>query len=521
MAASWLKKACFYEIYPQSFYDSNGDGIGDINGIAEKLDYIQSLGCNALWLNPVYDSPFKDAGYDVRDYFRVAPRYGTNEDLKELVRVAHEKGIRVLLDLVPGHSSEECAWFRQSGQEEENEYSHRYIWTSNAFCNGDGLSFIGGEMPRNATYIINFFKCQPSLNYGFREPKQPWQMHYEAEEPRKTRRLLESVMRFWLDMGCDGFRVDMADSLVKHDGPDRKGTMAVWSDILGNLHRDYPEAAFVSEWNNPALALNCGFDMDFFLDWRGNGYSVLLRDYDIPKFGQPFGKNDSYFCADSQRDISGFLQDYLPKYQQTKDAGLWCLITGNHDTLRVAPLLDDRERRVAFGFLLTMPGAPFLYYGDEIGMPYRWVPTKEGGYQRTGSRTPMQWTLGENLGFSTAPADQLYLPVDDAEDAANVATQEQDPDSFLHYVRSLIALRHKCEDLGNYSTFEVYSAQPGSRLFAYKRCAMLLAVNPGREVLSLELDGTYKAVFCVGDVTLTEHTASMGAQSFVVLQPME
>ena len=152
MAASWLKNAVFYEIYPQSFYDTNGDGIGDIPGITAKLDYIKSIGCNALWLNPWYESPFVDAGYDVSNHTAIAKRYGTLEDAKELFRVAHEKGIHVLIDLVPGHTSEMHPWFQESGKENPPaEFADRYIWTENAFCRGDGMPFIGGEMPRDAT----------------------------------------------------------------------------------------------------------------------------------------------------------------------------------------------------------------------------------------------------------------------------------------------------------------------------------------------------------------------------------
>ena len=180
MAATWLKDAVFYEIYPQSFYDTNGDGIGDINGITEKLDYIKSLGCNALWINPCFDSPFKDAGYDVRDYRKVAPRYGTNEDLCRLFEQAHEKGIRVLLDLVPGHTSEEHEWFRESQKAEKNAYTDRYIWTDFCFEGAEGLPYIGGESERSATYILNFFKCQPALNYGFLNVRKPWQKPLNA-----------------------------------------------------------------------------------------------------------------------------------------------------------------------------------------------------------------------------------------------------------------------------------------------------------------------------------------------------
>ncbi len=519
MAASWLKDAVFYEIYPQTFFDTNGDGVGDIPGIIAKLDYVKSLGCNALWLNPCFDSPFKDAGYDVRDYKKVAARYGTNEDLQELFRVAHDKGIRVLLDLVPGHTSEEHAWFRESGKEEENAYSGRYIWTANAFCRGDGMPFIGGEAPRNATYIINFFKSQPALNFGYRQINEPsWQMPIDHPDCLATREAMKDVMRFWLDAGCDGFRVDMADSLVKNDGNEKIGTMEVWKDIAGAIHAEYPEAALVSEWNNPQQALSCGFDMDFFLDWRGNGYNVLLRDYDIPAFGQGFGENNSYFKLGAERDMTRFLEDYLPAYEATKDIGLRCFITGNHDTLRVAPALDEMERRLAFSFLFTMPGAPFLYYGDEIGMSYRWVRTKEGGYQRTGSRTPMQWGEGKNLGFSSA--EEIYLPVDPACDAPTVAEQEKDPASFLNFTRKLIALRKEYADLGNYSAFEVYSAEPGSRLFAYKRGKLLLAVNPSAESLPLKLDGKYELIYQVGAPEIGEDTLNMTAQSFAVLKPV-
>ncbi len=520
MAASWLKDAVFYEIYPQSFYDTNGDGVGDLKGITEKLPYVKTLGCNALWINPIYDSPFKDAGYDVRDYKKIAPRYGTVEDLKELLDTAHGMGIRVLLDLVPGHTSEEHPWFLRSCEEEENEMWERYIWTDNAFTRGDTMPFIGGEAPRNGTYIINYFKSQPALNFGYTKINEPsWQQPITAPGPMQTREAMKDVMRYWLGLGCDGFRVDMADSLVKNDWPDKKGTMAVWKDITDAIRAEFPEAALVSEWNNPQQALNCGFDMDFYLDWGGNGYNSLLRDYQRNTKGELRTPNNSYFKATSTRDMSRFLEDYLPVYEATKDTGLWCFITGNHDTSRPAPLLDDTERRLAYTFLFTMPGAPFLYYGDEIGMRFRWLPTKEGGYQRTGSRTPMQWDNGKNLGFSTADSKDLYLPVDPAEDAPTVAAQESDPNSMLHHMIKIIALRHDHEALQCYSPFAVYSAQKDSRLFAYKRGDYLLAVNPGMQEEKLTLDANYKVIFTIGAPTITGEAAILPAQSFLILKP--
>lgn len=517
MPANWLKNAVFYEIYPQSFYDSNGDGIGDLNGITEKLPYVKSLGCNALWLNPIYESPFQDAGYDVTNHKKVAPRYGTEADLVRLFETAHGMGMHVLLDLVPGHTSEYHPDFLRSAQETPNEMSDRYIWTDSAFSGGDGMVFIGGEHPRDATYIVNFFKCQPALNYGYRQRNFPWQADINDPAPLANREAMKDIMRHWLNLGCDGFRVDMADSLVKNDGNDKLATMEVWRDIAGAIHAEYPQAALVSEWNNPRAALNCGFDMDFFLNWDGNGYSVLMRDYRV-KDGKATDDN-SYFKLDSTRDPSAFVNDYLPKYEDTKNAGMWCMITGNHDVKRPTANLDDTERRLAYSMILTMPGAPFVYYGDEIGMRYRFIPTKEGGYHRTGSRTPMQWDDTENLGFSTAAAEKLYLPVDPSADAPTVAAQEADENSLLHYVRDVIALRQSHDQLQNQNNFSVYHAALGDRLFAYKRGSYLLTLNPSAEERDLTLDAEYEIVFEMNGARIEGREVHVGAQSFAVLCP--
>ena len=521
MAASWLKDAVFYEIYPQSFCDTNGDGIGDIPGIISKLDYIKSIGCNALWINPWYDSPFADAGYDVRDFRKIASRYGTMEDAEELFRVAHEKGIHVLIDLVPGHTSQEHPWFLESGKEHpDEEYAHRYIWTDNAFCRGDGMPFIGGECPRDGTYIINFFKCQPALNFGYRQIREPsWQQPIDAPAPMATREAIKDIMRFWLKKGCDGFRVDMADSLVKNDGDEKLGTMEVWKDITADVRKDFPQMVLVSEWNNPGCALHCGFDMDFCLDWYGNSYSHLVRYYQMDKQGNVTVDN-SYFNFTSANDPMGFLGDFLPKFEK-RGEGLYCMITGNHDCKRTSFNLSEEERKLAFAFLLTMPGAPFLYYGDEIGMAYRWLPTKEGGYHRTGSRTPMQWNSGKNLGFSDGAAEKLYLPVDPNPGKATVAAQEADPNSMLNHIRSVLALRKAHPDLGNYTSFKVVHAREGDKLLAYKRGSYLLAVNPGGEIKKLPLDGEYEAVYTYGSASIIGSELMVGKHTFTVLKPVK
>lgn len=484
---SWLNEAAFYEIYPQTFYDSNNDGIGDIPGITAKLDYIQKLGCNAIWINPCFTSPFKDAGYDVSNYYEVAPRYGSNEDLIQLFTEAHRRNIHVLLDLVPGHTSEEHPWFQASQKDEKNEYSDRYIWTTNPF-EGYSMPFIGGESERGATYILNFFKCQPALNYGFAKVDRSWQMSTDSPAAQATRQAMVDVMKFWLSQGCDGFRVDMAYSLVKNDGDDKKATIQAWQDMISCVKKEYPQSAFISEWGDPVKALQAGFDMDFYLDVRndgkGNGYNLLARNTDDPLDRL---EDKSYFNADSKQSAHAFLDDYLPQYENSKDMGGFCFISCNHDTPRWAPRLSDRERKIAFAFITTMPGAPFIYYGDEIGMRYQKMISKEGGYYRTGSRTPMQWDHSSNLGFSKATAEDLYLPVDSSSDAPTVADQEDKEDSMLTWVKQLINIRKKHSSLQANAQFTLLSAPNDGRSLVYLRSTRdqsertLIALNPGRQ----------------------------------------
>ena len=524
---TWLKDAVFYEIYPQSFRDTNGDGIGDINGIIEKLDYVKALGCNALWINPWYDSPFRDAGYDVRDYCRVAPRYGTNEDAARLFRTAHEKGIRVILDLVPGHTSEEHPWFQESGKAEKNAFSDRYIWTDFWNSGMAGHPYIGGEMPRDGVYMLNFFKCQPALNYGFFEPKEPWQKSMYDPCALATRQAMKDVMEFWLSMGCDGFRTDMSDSLVKDDDVHKTGTCEVWRDLLGSMREKYPEAAFVSEWSNPWQALeSAGFDMDFILEHWQNGYHTLLRDHENTE------NDKSYFrrSAGEGRDINRFLDDYLRRYEVSQRCTAadpsgrkhyLSLMTCNHDTPRPAWTLSQEELKIAYAFLLTMPGVPFLYYGDEIGMHYlAGLPTKEGGYTRTGTRTPMQWDREQkNFGFSDASEEMLYLPVDPAEDAPDAASQMANPSSLWNTVKAILALRHQHEDLQADAPLMIL-IRDRDKPFVYRRGSLILAVNPSDSDLTAQIPGAErkKVLCCIGNCSGTGAEWKIGAGSFAILQ---
>ena len=514
MGPSWLKDAVFYEIYPQSFQDSNDDGIGDLQGIIRRLDYVAELGCNALWINPCFDSPFMDAGYDVRDYKLVAPRYGTNDDLVQLFAEAHARGIHVLLDLVPGHTSDQHPWFKESAKADPNEYSARYIWTDEALWGMEGRPYIAGMTERSGAYMLNFFASQPALNYGWLDPYKHWMSATDSPEARATIEAMKDVMRFWLDQGCDGFRVDMADSLVKGDDECKSGTCAIWREIRAMMDSDYPDAALVSEWSNPDLALcSAGFHMDFYLDHQRNGYNTLLRDYETE------GGDHSHFLCDAGGSIRRFLDDYLPKYERSRDRGYISFITCNHDTPRPARTLSVAELKLAYALILTMPGVPFIYYGDEIGMRYLDLRTKEGGYQRTGSRSPMQWSRDKNAGFSGAPAEQLYLPQDASADAPCVSEQLADADSLLSEVRRLVALRHAHEDLQADAPFEVVNDNERTAPFVYRRGGLLLAVNPSSAKKTFEDSALVgrELVYRIGNPSVVGGRLVMSGQSFAVL----
>jgi maltose alpha-D-glucosyltransferase/alpha-amylase len=479
----WLKKAVFYQIYPQSFYDSNADGIGDIPGIIAKLDYIASLGVNAVWINPCFVSPFADAGYDVADYYQVAPRYGTNADLERLFSEAGRRGIRILLDLVPGHTSIEHPWFKQSQQAVPNPYTDYYVWNNSVWETPQSdLPIIRGLSQRDAAFVANFFAIQPALNYGFAQPdpQHPWMQPVDAPGPQQVRQEIKNIIAFWLERGASGFRVDMAASLVKRD-PEKRETARFWRSIRDWMDETNPEAVLVAEWGNPAQAVEAGFHADFMLGFNNPGWVSLFRKRGEGRWRDPYAW--SFFDASGHGDIRQFLDEYLYHYEATQPEGFIALITGNHDeTPRLADGRDTAQLKLVYLFLLTMPGTPFIYYGDEIGMRYQRLPSKEGGYGRTGARTPMQWGDGANAGFSAGPEESLYLPIDPAPDRPTVAAQDANPDSLLNRVRSLIRIRHALPALDADADFNVVYAESGKLPFIYSRSKggqrLLVAVNP-------------------------------------------
>ena len=328
-----------------------------------------------------------------------------------------------------------------------------------------------------------------------------------------TREAIKDIMRFWLSHGCDGFRVDMANSLVKRDDWEHSGASMIWRDVRRMLELEFPDAAMVSEWSDPKHALRAGFDMDFYLNHPGNGYSTLLRDYDND------GDHDaSYFKKDSGGNINRFLGQYIDWYEDTKDVGYISLLTCNHDTTRPSFNLDERELKLAYAFIFTMPGVPFLYYGDEIGMRFLDVPTKEGGYTRTGSRTPMQWNRGKNLGFSDGAPEDLYLPVDPSDDAPTVEDQKKDMYSLLNTVKTILKLRRKEVQLQADESFSVVCSEP-DKPFIYHRGHLLLAINPKGQECSMDLDMRDRAViFRIGNGKLHNGKLTMGPQSFVIFR---
>jgi len=484
----WLDHAVFYQIYPQTFYDSDGDGIGDLQGIIAKLDYVKSLGVKGVWINPFCESPFRDAGYDASDFYTVAPRYGTNEDARRLFAEAHKRGLRVIIDYVASYTSSDHPWFKASCDPTPNRYTNWFVWTSGTWYPGwdqNRAGFIQGYCERDAQYLSNFFWHQPALNYGYAkpDPAQPWQLPTDHPDVMALKEEMRNVLRFWLEMGADGFRADMAGSLVKSD--DGTETAEFWRSLRELMDREYPGRFMVSEWSNPKDATAGGFHADF-LHWFP-GYDDLFQK---EKKRSAYHDGHSYFDADGLGDIRHFLDTYLDQHDASRASGYIALPFGNHDLQRIKNAgRTDREVAVIFAFALTMPGTPFVYYGDEIGMrQLEGLPHTEGSYGgRAGDRTPMQWTPGINKGFSVASPERLYRAVDSAPDAPSVAAQERDPESLLSEVKALIRLHGEEPALAAYAEFVPVYAKTRTYPFAYVRAnghdRLLVVLNPaGREV---------------------------------------
>ena len=510
----WLEDAVIYQIYPQSFYDSNGDGIGDLNGIAEKLPYIKSLGVNAIWLNPIFESTFFDAGYDITDYYKVAPRYGTNEDFAQLCERAHSMNIKVLCDLVAGHTSIEHPWFKMSSKSERNEFSDRYIWTNSK--NESYFRTNARDYERDGQYRCNYYAVQPALNYGYAHPTRPWQMAPDAPACMETRDAMCDVMNFWLDLGCDGFRADMANCLVKSDY-DCAETIKVWQYIREKINKTHPGCVLLSEWGEPDRAVEAGFDIDLSVEGWHAYYASLFRYEGTGGYRN----GDSYFRRKGNACMCDFTDGYLMYYEKTKGKGYISIPTGSHDNRRISHGRDEELLKTAYSFIFTMPGVPILYYGDEIGMKFLDGNETEGSKGRGGSRTPMQWTSpqnAKNCGFSTA--DTTYLPTDPAPDAPNVEAQQSENDSLLNFTRRMISLRHEHPALRSDGGFALLSTGYTYPL-GYERTSdgekIHVLVNPADEPQEwFDAYGKVGEILAAQNAKIENNTVYLGGCSFII-----
>ncbi|MFC2137263.1 alpha-amylase family glycosyl hydrolase [Bacteroidota bacterium] len=499
----WINNAVIYQIYPQTYYDSDGDGIGDLPGIIEKLDYVKSLGVDGIWLNPFFESPFLDAGYDISDYYKVAPRYGTNDDAKKLFEEAEKRGIKIIFDYVVSYTSIEHPWFIESAKQDTNKYTNWYIWNDNTWKNPPDAykdAFIKGYSRRNGQFMRNFYWCQPALNFGFAKPEMPWMLPPDHPDILKLREELKNVLRFWMDMGADGFRADMAGALVKNaniSGNDQffntkdEATKQFWQEIRALLEEEYPHAFMVAEWSGPKNALDNAFHADFF-HWF-YGYNDLTQK-ESWRILNGYSEGHSFFDKEGKGNIMNFLNSYMDQYTPTRNMGYISIPFGNHDNARVNVKRTDKELEMIYAFEMAMPGIPFIYYGNEIGMRQLYgLPYVEGAYKpRAGNRTPMQWDNSNNLGFSSGSAENLYLPVDDSEDAPNVASQEKDPNSLLNKTRMLVALKKSEPALAAYAEFVPVYAKENTYPFIFARAAgkdVILAIfNPADRTEKVEFN---------------------------------
>ncbi len=533
----WLDTAVFYQIYPATFQDSNGDGIGDLRGIISRLDYIRSVGVNAVWFSPLFCSEFQDGGYDITDFYRIDPRYGTNAQLVELVRKAHEKGLKICLDLVAGHTSDKHPWFVQSQAADTNlQYSDYYIWTHSR-DDLDGWALVPSAAARDGNYRRNFFDCQPALNYGFAKIGKPWERPWmqSADDPgpQAVRRELRNIIAFWMDKGVDGFRVDMAPSLIKGDEEnDYRETYKLWGELRDWFSARYPSGVLISEWGVPSRAIPAGFHIDFLMQvGLSRPYASLFYNQE----GVQIRQDTCYFQRSGVGNLTEFLDAYRRELAATQGLGHIALPTANHDTQRlsVGDRTDPRELKVAMTFFLTMPGTPFIYYGDEIGMRFLAgpMPNKEGSVMgspeqpanRAGTRTPMQWTDTEpHAGFSTAPDSALYLPIDPRGDRPTVDAQDPDPGSLLNYVRGLIALRKSCSALGAPAAgptgWELLHGADATDAYpmVYRRGEYLIALNPTDRSVSASLNACKTAKYIYG----TDPRAARLSSGRLTLKPL-
>ncbi len=448
----WFKDAIFYEVPVKSFFDSNNDGIGDIRGVTLKLDYLKDLGVDCLWLLPFYKSPLKDDGYDVSDYYEIQPEYGTMDDFRELVEEAHSRGLRIILDLVANHVSDQSSWFQEAISGRNSPKRDWFVWSdtpdkyplARVIFKDTETSNWAWEPKTKQYYWHRFYSHQPELNYDNQE----------------VRNAIVKVIRYWLGMGIDGFRCDAVPFLFEKEGTNCENlpeTHQFFKEIRKMVDADYPGRILLAEANQwPTEAKEYFGDQDEF-----------HMAFNFPLMSRIF----IALVKDSIYPITNIVRDTIPVPEKCD----WAIFLRNHDELtlemvsdeerdvmfkeyarlpkmklnlgirrRLAPLVDnDRDTlEMLHALILSLPGCPVLYYGDEIGMG-------DNIYlgDRNGVRTPMQWSHDRNAGFSLADAEQLFSPVitnpNYHYESTNVESESRLPTSLLNWIKKMLRVRKK------------------------------------------------------------------------------
>jgi maltose alpha-D-glucosyltransferase/alpha-amylase len=528
----WYKDAVFYELYIRAFADGNGDGRGDFQGLITRLDYLQELGVDCIWLLPMYPSPLRDDGYDVSDFYGIHPDYGAVDDFRALVDAAHRRGLRVIADLIPNHTSDQCLWFQASrdpAHPQHATYRDWYVWSATDQKYRDArIIFLDTQASnwswdplRREYFWHRFFHHQPDLNY---------------DHPAVQQEML-NVVRFWLDHGIDGFRVDAVPYLFEREGTHCENlpeTHAYLKRLRAFVDQVAPGALLLSEANQwpedvrPYLGDGDEFHMNFH-------FPLMPR----------------LFMALAQADRTPILE-IMARTPPIPDSCQWAIFLRNHDELtlemvtpeerqfmwefyapdprmrlnlgirrRLAPLLGGDRRKIELlnAMLFSMPGSPIIYYGDEIGMGDDiWLDDRDG------VRTPMQWTAGPKAGFSTA--DQFYAPLieDDVYGyrRVNVAAQQSDPHSLLNWTKRIIRIRKAHAVFGRGDFRFVLPAD--ERVLAYLRSyageTMLVVVNLSDSSQTPALDLAGFAGATPTDLLSDEHLAPITIEPYpLALQP--
>ena len=446
----WYKDSIIYQLHVRTFYDSSGDGIGDFRGLQDRLDYLQELGVNVIWLLPFYPSPLRDDGYDISDYCAIHSSYGTMEDFRSFLAAAHGRGIRIIIELVLNHTSDQHPWFQESRSSRHNPRRDWYVWNDTDDRYRDaGIIFVDTELSNwawdpvsKSYYWHRFFSHQPDLNY---------------DNPQ-VREAIWEVMKFWLDLGVDGFRLDAVPYLVEREGTSCENlpeTHAIVRELRLRMDQAFPGRMLLAEANQWPADVCAYFG-------QGDEFHMAFHFPLMPRM----------FMAVKLEDRKPIVE-ILQRTPQIPDSCQWCIFLRNHDELtlamvtgaerdymydeyardksmrinvgirrRLAPLMDNDRRRIELlnGLLMSLPGTPIVYYGDEIGMG-------DNVYlgDRNGVRTPMQWDGHWNGGFSSADPERLYAPLISNPvygfQAVNVESQKRSEHSLLSWMKRLIQVR--------------------------------------------------------------------------------